>query len=216
MRGNGNWAWRERSGARRNAQDLLDLSQRRIKTRCCLPRGQFSTRKPIKSVDSPKRFWVQRFLLPDRPPPLLPFCPYLPRHRPPWPLIRLSRFLFRELKSDILSRDTIQHASRLMSSRPTRERGFRTLERTGQDNCLYFREIDRRPGKKERSPRRIRRKALCSLSRAERRSGEKKKKKSENEKSGEREKKRKACDLNRDFAIHARISVNRAGALPSG
>lgn len=103
--------------------------------------------------------------------------PSRPRHRPSWPLIHLSRFLFRELKSDILSRDTIRHASRLMSSRPMHERGFRTLERTGWDNCPYFREIDRRPGKKGRSPRRIRRKAPCSLSRAERRSREKKKKK---------------------------------------
>jgi len=29
------------AGTRWNAQDLLDLSQRRIKTCCCLPRGQF-------------------------------------------------------------------------------------------------------------------------------------------------------------------------------
>lgn len=61
----GEWELSMESGTR-NAQDLLDLSQRRIKTCCCLPRGQFSTRKPIKSVDSPKRFWVQWFLLSDR------------------------------------------------------------------------------------------------------------------------------------------------------
>lgn len=58
----------ERGGTRWSPQDLLDLSRRRIKTRCCLPRGQFSTRKPIKSVDSPKRFRVRRAASTARPP----------------------------------------------------------------------------------------------------------------------------------------------------
>ena len=136
---------------RRSQQDLLDLSWRRIKTRCAChetsppPESQLNRSTVPKDSESPELLHLS-----DWPSPVLyhPFPSFLSLSfflppLPPWPLILLARFLSRELKSDVLSSDPIRHASRLMSNQPALRRGFRTAERRSRserrlDNCPYF------------------------------------------------------------------------------
>lgn len=148
-------------GRRRNQQDLLDLSWRRIKTRCAChetsppPESQLNRSTVPKDSESPELLHLSNWPtvlyhpFPSSPFSLLSISLCLPL----WPLILLAGFLSRELKSDVLSPDPIRHASRLMSSQPALKRISYSRKTSWPkrrlDNCPYFQRDWSVPWQKE-------------------------------------------------------------------